>query len=312
MRKILILTTIILLGILAVSCEKEPRNQDTRARGATIHNLPAWLQEGWGYASEWQDWQGESGILLHDFVPDSMIPDSFEGKFRLYIRYEIQDISIGFNDIDGTTYCLFYNWYDSFPRGTTNSHVSIPQSDPDTEFSFDCYAKNRLDEDANPSNQSHVSFIKDNRPGSKFTCRYVQTIAGKEIINTEIFPVNLFTFSKRNWLPLDVINQDNGDVVLNFTNDSILQHYSGMPMVLNGENYQRHMILSAEGMTVKSCDDSQQMISFNLLDGSLGGFADYFTFKRTGNTGVLSYYKIVNEVPVLIKSYENLICKDTY
>lgn len=314
MDKIRILLFIALSCILAFSCEKEPNNPDTRARGANIQNMPVWLQNGFdGFASDWKDWQGESGILLHEFVPESIMPDSFDGKFRLYLHYGgVQDISIGFNDIDGTACCLFYNWYNKFPRGTTNSFVSVRQKNPHMAFSFDCHAKTNLSEEANSFNESHVSFLKDNRPGSKYACRYVQTIAGKEIINTELFPVNHFTFDKPEWLPSGVIDPNSGELIIYFADYFISQQYLGVKMGISWDNHSKHNIFSAEGMTVRSCDDSRQIISFNLLDGQLGGFADYFTFKRIGDTGELSYYKIVDDSPVLIKEFKNLIFKDTY
>ena len=310
MAKIRILLFIALSGILSFSCEKEPKNPDTRARGAIIHNMPEWLQEGNGYASDWKDWQGESGTLLHAFVPESIMPDSFEGKYRLYLHYGVQDISIGFNDMDGTAYCLFFNWYDSFPRRTSNSFVSVPQVNPDKEFSFDCHAKTHLSEEGNSSNESHVSILKDNLSG-KYACRYVQTIAGKEIINAELFPVNTLTFDRPEWLPASLIDPNSGAVLIRFSTNSILSHYTGMEMNISSENYSKHHILSAEGMDVRSRDDSRQIISFNLRDGQLGGFADYFTFKRTGHTGDLSYYRTVGESAVLVKEYCNLICKES-
>lgn len=310
MGKTNILLSVVISGIFLISCEKEPNNPDTTARGAIIHNLPAWLASGNGYASDWQDWQGESGILLHEFVPESVLSGNFDGKYRLYLSYGTQDISIGFNDAEGTTYCLFYNWYDRFPKGTTNSHISVSQAHPDTEFSFDCHAKINLSEEANASNQSHVTIYKKNQ-GDKYACRYVQTMAGKEIINTELFPVNFFTFDRRKWLPNDVIDPSSGDFIIQFSYNFIPQHYCGMEMTLNGKNYQKHQILSAEGLTVKEYDDSKQVISFHLADAQTGGFADYFTFTRNGDIGELSYYKNVEDSPVLIKAYKNLICKDT-
>jgi hypothetical protein len=312
MGKTRTLISVVLFVAFSFSCEKEPNNPHTRARGAMIHNMPVWLQEGSGYASDWEDWQGESGLLLHEYVPESIMPDSFDGKFRLYLHYGVQDISIGFNDVDGTAYCLFFNWYDRFPRGTTNSFVSVPQANPDMAFSFDCYAKTNLSEEAGSFNESHVSILKDNRPGSKYACRYVQTIAGKEIINTELFPVNHFTFDKPEWLPSGVIDPNSGELIIYFSDNFISQQYCGVEMGISWDNHSTHNIFSAEGMTVRSCDDSQQIISFNLLDGQLGGFADYFTFKRTGDVGELLYYRIIGESPVLVKECKNLICKDTY
>ena len=180
------------------------------------------------------------------------------------------------------------------------------------EFSFKCHAKTNLSEEANAFNESYVSFIRNNRPGSKYACRYVQTIAGKEAINAELMPVNPFTFEKRYWMPSDIVDPVSGDILLSFSFNSIVQHYRGMEMQLEGNNNQMYQILSAEGLVIRSCDDSQQTVSFNLLDGSLGGFADYFSFKRIGDTGELSYYKIVDDSLVLIKECKNLICKDTY
>ncbi len=312
MGKTRTLISVVLFVAFSFSCEKEPNNPDARARGAIIHNMPEWLQDGNGYASDWKDWQGESGILLHEFVPESIMPESFDGKYRLYLSFGVQDISIGFNDEDGTVYCLLYNWYGSFPRGTTNSFVSVPQANPDVEFSFKCHAKTNLSEEAGSFNESHVSILKDNRPGSKYACRYVQTIAGKEAINAELMPVNPFTFEKRYWMPSDIVDPVSGDILLSFSFNSIVQHYRGMEMQLEGNNNQMYQILSAEGLVIRSCDDSQQIISFNLLDGQLGGFADYFTFKRTGDAGELLYYRIIGESPVLVKECKNLICKDTY
>jgi len=312
MVKVKYLALFLLSVSLSLSCEKEPNNSDTRARGSIIHNMPEWLAYGYGYTSDWKDWQGESGILLHKFVPETIMSDDFNGKYRLYLHYGTQDISIGFNDIEGTTYCLFYNWYDSFPSGTTNAFVSIPQDDPDTEFSFECHAKTNLSEESVSSNKSHVFIFKENLSGSKYACRYVQTIAGKEIINAELFRVNFFSFDRREWLPKSVIEPNSGDIIINFSDNIIPQHYCGEEMFLNGGNYLKHQILSAEGMTIKNSDDSKQVISFNLLDAKVGGFAEYFTFKRTGDIGELSYYKTVDNSPVLIKEYKNLICKDTY
>lgn len=289
-----------------------PFNSDNEfyLRGKEISNYPEWLNPyheicgGIGF-SDWLDWQGEQGKLLHDYVPKNIISKDFKGKFRLHIS--TQDTFLVFNDSKSTSIVILYNWVAEV-KSCANG-IDIPQDDIENKFEYDCYAKKSLYDEETDENKAHILLTRLESSTTENKFNYKLKIAGNLVINCDMRNISIpnevsIDIEKHSWIPYEV-----GWLKLNKTKDAIKfvqSYYASM-----GKNLTvwENSVDCQEGIVSirDKIDDANKTISFNLVDTEQ---CDYITLKVADDlkTASITYYKVENEKPKLIRCDESLLC----
>lgn len=278
-------------------------------RGKIISNYPDWLNprgevdcaEG---VSEWLDWQSEQGMLLHDYVDNSVIDDSYSGKFRICL--DGQDIALRFNDKECTGVVIIFNWVGAVPE----SFYSVSQTDIDNKFEYDCHSKTSLYDGESEKNKARVSITRLKSDSDENEFNYKLAVAGKIIIDIELknnlksgeVPVDI---SEHSWIPDDVscLYRDTATSILK------LRSFLRFEMENDLRTFRNNWPACYEGISLRGeIDDEKQEISFNLLDAEQSDFADYFTLKvaEDKESAAITYYKLENGIPSVVRSDENL------
>lgn len=307
------------MGMFFISCPSNKDDNEFYLRGKIISNYPNWLDPHGIMTTQnislWTDWQSEQGKALHDYVPNDVIADDYNGKFRLLVSG--QNIILLFNDPVGTAITILFNWIAE--TKTTSNIINISQKDIDHKFEYDCYAKTNLHEGEKSSNKAHVSMTRlSNKNEIPNKLNYKLEIAGNTVISIEL--INGIITEKatvpkaHSWFPSNVEfiywNDTNIQLCLWYTgeNKNILLWY---PFGMNlNSNVLKSVLSCYEGISLKEINDAEKEISFNLLDATQSGFADFFTLKIFDNkTASITYYKY-NEVnsPVKVRTDNNLEC----
>ena len=316
---------IVLFLSVFISCNDGVANN----QGQGISNYPDWVCPSWNDnksliclgTSEWLDWQGEQGKLLWDYVPDNAIPDDYEGKFRLHI--DGQNVGIQFNDVDSTVVSAIFNWIGSIEENMYNGRIYIPQADIESSYDYDCYCKKKGSDGAVQSNKAHVKLTRmrdDN--GADIGFNYLLTINKKILINVDVKLSVNYGMLKLNenhaWLNFHPVGR-NKTYVNFYAESGEYIHFdrfwdlrgldgTGNIPIVNDDRIEKYIYYCFEGVSLRYIDDATQTIQLNLLDAEKSDFADYLEVVRTGDKAKLTYYKIVEGNPIIVKSYEDLDC----
>ena len=151
---------IIIVCSFLVSCPGMSKN-NRWIRGSEIHFYPRWLRHtnfevfanspAYG-VSDWIDWQSEQAKQFHTLVPDTVISDAFQWKFRLVLIG--QDTTIVFNDEQRTSYIMFFNWVHKVNSPTLT--MTIPQKNEEQKYEYDCHIKTNLRESETNDNKGRI------------------------------------------------------------------------------------------------------------------------------------------------------------
>ena len=318
------LLPIIIILLCFISCPIE-RNNDYSVR---IENYPDWMTwyKGGGNsciaASEWMDWQGEQGLLLHDYIPKEAISGDYLGKFRIY--YSDQYVGIQFNDPDSTLVRAMYLWIKHPGDNGNNGRISFYQSNPELYYEFDCYCKKRTLDKATESNKAHVKFTRLKDGDKDIGFNYFLKVAGKTVIDvdlkTPITKGELKLNENHSWLKFTPVG--NNDTYYNFFpidyNNVCVDSFwvlkgldgTGNILIETDSRIEKYFYYCFEGISLRYVDDTTQTLQLNLLDAEESDFADYLEFVRNGDKGKLTYYKLILGVPTVVKEYDDIDCID--
>ena len=265
---------------------------------STSLSLPLWCKCA---VTPWLSWKGDSGILLHDYVSDSVISDSFEGNFRIIINES--DWGIYFNDADGTCSDLLYL---CDAEGVTET---------DNEFEADCTIKKNLYEQSSEDNKAHLVISKIDDTSYHLELK----LKDKELIVSDASIINEVVVQRPSWLKKIIGKSDRTGRFLSDRNnqaESIVKRPNLPIFDLDSPETFKNFIYSYEGVTVKGQNDVNHVFSLYMNDRALGGCCDYLEIKLRDDkidrydTVDITFYKTVGNEDVVVKKYENLICYD--
>ena len=327
MKKISITLLFLSLCFLFISCPTIIKGEE----GVIIGNYPDWVaipgNEGCSCAgtSEWMDWESENGKKLLCFIPDEEINKTKSGKFRLIIFD--QYIAVMLNDIDSTVIKAAYNYIGDKSDGMGIIEVYPEQKDAETAYEYDCYCKKNMSDPVSEDNKAHVLMTRIRSNGYDIGFNYQLTVADELIIDVDL------KNTKNNeavvldkvypWLNFSLIKQDPYTCYgfsCDCENKSVqipaywrlwgIDVYPGNTPVDGNSNIEKYIYYCFEGFSLRSINEETQTIQINLLDAKESDFADYMEVVRSGDVGTLTYYKLNNGIPVVVKKYTDLYCEE--
>lgn len=204
---------------------------------------------------------------------------------------------MSFNDANQSGLRIFFFWVAEVT--SCNNSLEIPREDIENKFEYDGYLKTSLKKERTEENKSHIVMTRifdEAFEGNRFN--YTLTVAGKELININLENGStksvFIDYSEHSWIPTIW-----GYLKWNSTLDSEKKYVS-----LRFWSCYEGILLRGE------IDDENQEISFNLLDAEQSDFADYFTLNvaQDRKTATITYYKLKNGIPAVVRSDENLEC----
>lgn len=302
---------------LFISCptsffpSENPKNlesikEENILRGEQLsESYPSWMVKGY---TSWFSWQSEQGIMLHDYVSDSVISDDYNGCFRLLING--QDLGICFNDVNNTVIELMYLFSDSVKTVTDN------------KFEADCYVKKNLKERNTETNSAKLII---NKTEDGHITRFIVKKGETEIIDVDVHDYgDKLSIERPSWLKKNITTSDwmkdfwsMSHFYDNYNPACSILEFSDDPWFgLDNPKPFLFFHFSYEGVSIKGQDDVNHIFSLNLSDGESGGFADYVEIRLRDDKVEkydavdLTFYKITDGAPSVVKKYEKLICFD--
>ena len=237
---------------------------------------------GFGY-SEWKDWQGNDGKLLHSLVDDSIVSDNENCKYRLLMVG--QHLCICFNDSASKFASVFafignYEHYE-------NRIVKIDTSSDKVEY--DCWIRPYHDEvweeKCTDSNKGKVVLTKidDNSFNYKMTMNE-KTIVDTTMVNGQAGCGKAQLTKKYSWFPTFAFSEVIGD---DYSKNGYYGHckigfdFDSNTNLVEVFEWGMNSMYCFEGVSLRSVDEENKKISFNLLDAAESGFADYMEIHIT-------------------------------
>lgn len=270
--------------------------------GVQVHNYPEWVGDKYNplsSASEWMDWQSESGSL-NQYLPDSFNKKNYNGEFRLI---DIgQNISIEFDD--GVSGCFLYLFIKDSKDKNDEISYTISQ-DNDIKFVINGYALDKLynENDLNqliknePERVAQLEYNYITETDDYYRYKYALTINNVLIFESEIkafkdtyyiqntypkwLPLNFYEteWKLENNLPdvyLRVVSLNKTpmitppDVIINFTSKSYYPLY-GIEVPINNSSFFFHGGIKQVG----DIDDTNKTVKYSLQGGSPNKLKSY-------------------------------------
>lgn len=313
------LLPIFLLSILFRGCLT---NTDFYIYGVLITNYPEWcfgkLDEDnpndyysnyycYGY-SDWKDWNSSDGRLVSSLVDETLVPDNFDGKYRLLVINQF--LYICFNDREMTSIQLnnYYGDYDAANPKKNDLKVSVKQSSADV-FEYDATLHSEAAQQFY-GKKTYVRLEKKSEAQFTYKLEVDGNLYASETMTNYKADYGSASFPKMveeyEWLPKKGMNFHSS--VSNGASFKVSEHL----LSIDRTDY-LPMYYCFEGISLRDIDEKNKTVSYNFLDAGKNGYCDYFEIKIDSfddraeeykkYRGALTFYKIENEEPRVLYRY---------